>query len=783
MRISAILSTLAVGSMLVSSLQADSPSETLVYDKPAPVGRPERYALPIGNGSLGAMLFGGAAEETVQINIDTLWNGDEEAVGSYQNLGFLRIKFDGVNEKSVTDYQRKLHIDSALHETVFNAGGVRHRREAFSSAPDSVMVLYYGFDKPLSGSVSLEDDFSFMLKHPPYAGAKKVDTGEKKKGKPVMGYISRKSSTVSAEGVRLIMDGVLENGLKYGTRVLVRSAQGKVSAKAGVLVFSDVRKLEILVVAETNYKMDYSSKWRGGPIKPILDKRLRAASHKRYERLKADHIADYKSYYDRIKIDLGTTPAKVAGLPTDQRLQLFKRQFGKNKKKEKNRSAATAPKGAVDVDLQELIANYGRYLIISSSRPGCLPANLQGIWNWSNHPAWQSDYHSNINVQMNYWLTEPNGLGDCHTAFLDFIVGMREVYIEKTRKLVTHPDGSAVKRGWTLRTGTNPYGGDTFKWNHPAAAWYAQHMWEHYAFGEDREFLRKTAYPIFKETVQFWEDRLQKRPDGTLVVPDGWSPEHGPTEPGVSYDQEVVYDIFTNFIEASIILGLDADYRKKVMDMRAHLLKPKIGSWGQLQEWETDRDKKDDHHRHASHLFALHPGRQISPLTTPKLADAAAVSLDGRGDGGTGWSKAWKISFWARLHDGNRAYKLLSEHIANNFFPNLFDFHPPFQIDGNFGNTAGVTEMLLQSHMRAEPVDGQELGNWIVHLLPALPDAWPQGSVHGLRARGGLTVDMEWFNGKLRKAVIHGNPGKHVAVYYGGKLTRKVIPATGVLGL
>ncbi len=765
---------------------ADEASSTLIYQHPAKLKSIDREALPIGNGKLGAMLMSDTADETVQVNVDTLWNGDEQVVGSYQNLGFIKIHFEGVDAQSVKNYQRKLNLNTAVLQSSFESKGVHHTREAFSSAPDKVIVLSFSADKPISGTIALEDDLGWLFKHPPVTGAKKLPSNLKKKIRhknskkvkyvTIEGYKSRKSSTVQAKGHTIALDGELANGMKYGARLLARCQSGNISSNGKTLQFKQVKGLEILFVADTDYKMDYHAKWKGAPVPPILKKRLASADSKDFDALKKAHIAEYQSFYNRVSIDFGTSAPAVASLPTDQRLKNFKSKFAELSKSPKG--ATTSP----DIDLEELIANYGRYLLISSSRPGCMPANLQGIWNWSNAPRWQSDYHSNINVQMNYWMAEPNALGDCHTAFTDFIVAMRDVYAVKTpRELKKHPNGKPITRGWSLRTGTNVFGGDTFKWNHPAPAWYAQHLWEHYAFGEDKSFLKNKAYPIFKEIVQFWEDRLDKRPDGTLVVPDGWSPEHGPTEPGVSYDQEIVYDIFTNFIEASTILGLDADYRAKVIDMRKHLLKPKIGSWGQLQEWEKDRDQKTDTHRHVSHLFALHPGRMISPLTTPKLAAAAKVSLTARGDGGTGWSKAWKISFWARMHDGEHAHKILCEQVTKNFFPNLFDFHPPFQIDGNFGNTAGVTEMLIQSHMRAKAEKGELLGPWILHLLPSLPQAWATGSAKGLRARGNLKVDMLWSEGKLTQATITGKAGQRVPIYYQGKQVSQTIPASGKL--
>jgi alpha-L-fucosidase 2 len=706
----------------------------------APATNWEMEALPIGNGSLGGMVFGGVEQERVQFNEDTLWLGDEKDPGAYQNFGDLFVDLDhGDAAGEVQEYRRSLDIAKAVHEVSYKRNGITYTRIAFASRPDGVIVLRISADKPgsCSGRISLKDAHKGKISA---AVGRITDSGDLN-GEIFQGYGTKKPTSMY---------------LTYEAQVGVVPTGGKISEDAEGLKFEGCDSLTILLAADTDYLNKRDAGWKGEHPHRIVTERIAKASALPFGDLLKNHVEDYGKLFGRVTLDLGTSSDKTLAKTTSERLDAYR--GGAARKQEKmayEQDALNATGGNSDPDLEELLFQYGRYLMISCSRPGSLPANLQGLWNATNSPPWRCDYHTDVNIQMNYWFVDAANLSECFEPLPEWLNSIIPVRRDATK------EEFGTKRGWMTRSENGVFGGAGYHWVPGDAAWVAQNIWDHYAFTRDQEYLRTRALPIIRELCEFWEDFLIERPDGKLVSPASVSPEHGPKAEGNSYEQELVYDLFSNYIDASEGIAAEDIFRGKVRSMRDRLLTPQIGKWGQLQEWAEDRDDPKDQHRHLSHLIAVHPGRQISPLTTPELAEAAKVSMNARGDGATGWSKAWKINIWARLQDGNRAYKLLGEALKGNFHSNLFGFHPPFQIDGNFGYSAGVCEILLQSHM------GE------IQLLPALPDAWTDGSLNGLRARGAVTVDLSWKDGKPTEIFLTADrDGTHNIRYR--KIVKKV---------
>jgi alpha-L-fucosidase 2 len=806
-----ILLTLGVALTSISILSASNERFVLQYDSPAAddlikaAGKKKepkfiKTALPLGNGRLGAMFSGGIAEEHLCINDITLWmnakRGQDEVAQSSarsvtpedfekvrqvyrdgnmgsgpESMESMSTKYLATTEKlgnyapftnvvittghnpaSAKDYQRSLDTRTGLGRVSYSADGGQFTREYFCSYPNDVVGARYTAK-----------------------GAKLNLT--------IQAITYHKVNELKADGNRILLAAeanMIQDNMHFAQIIEVDAMDGQVTAQAdGTIKVTGATDVIIYLAGYTDYLPDYPS-FKGRDFLGDSEKAINAASKLGYDALKQAHVADFTELMDRCRLELDFEPS---GKTTDQL----------------TKTAST--------ELENLYFHHSRYLQISCSRGAPVPSNLQGLWNTSLNPAWSSDYHTDINLAMNYWMVETANLPESFAPYFEYM----KVIAESGKHTARETFG--VNKGWSM--GVN---GNVFGWTaqnehgrraQQAGHWLAQHLLEHYAFGGNKDYL-EDAYPIMKGAAEFFVEHLAPWKDGTLVVYPTWSPENNYLKGGLNkqaygaaWDQQLILGLFTDCIEASYILDRDADFRATLQEMIPRLSPQKIGQHGQLQEWPEDWDDPKNKHRHISHLIALHPGRDISPLTTPELYQAALVTMEHRGDKSTGWSTGWKTNFWSRLHNGDRAHMIYKFLTSQRAYPNLFDFHPPFQIDGNFGGGAGVCEMLLQSHLRSVnpnaktieeaafvaydqspenpkhfvPVVPDETlvdASYILHLLPALPSEWSKGKVFGLRARGGLEVDIAWDNGQLIEANIRATRDTKFRIYSNGQLSETI---------
>ncbi|PIF05984.1 MAG: alpha-L-fucosidase [Draconibacterium sp.] len=751
-----------------------NPKLRLWYDKPASDWMTE--ALPLGNGHLGVMFFGGVENEQLQFSEGTLWEGGPGAdprynfglrkgaskylpeirqliaenklveandlvkkeltgiihteknglaygdYGAQQTMGDIFIKIN--NRGEVSNYVREIDLENGEGNVSYNIGKEHFSRKYFGCYPNNLMV--YHFESSAATSYQLQ-----------------YRTPHIKKTEKFNNNTYRCNARLSGNGMEF------ETCLKLDT-------DGTIEFRDSTIYISGAKVLNVYHTAATAYRMKHRT-YDGNDYKAVNKKSLEAIEGKSYASILKSHQNDYSKLFDRVSLNLGDNNRD--SIPTNRRLADF-------------------ANGTNDPGLEAIYFQYSRYLMISASRPGTMPMHLQGKWNNSTNPPWACDYHTNINLQMIYWPAEITNLSECQLPLFAYMESLVE------------PGKAAAQcffntRGWTVNTMNNVFGYTSPGWNVPwgyfpgGAAWLCQHVWEHFLFTQDTTFLKNSGYPLMKSAALFWIDYLTEDENGYLVSCPSYSPEHGGISGGASMDHQIAWDILNNCVKACSVLNIDKKFKEKAVAIRDKILPPQIGKWGQLQEWKEDVDDPDNKHRHVSHLYALYPGNQITIGKTPELANAAEVTLNARGDGGTGWSLAWKINFWARLKNGDHAYKLFRRLLrpikthntqmmnGGGSYDNLLCAHPPFQLDGNMGGCAGMAEMLLQSH------------EGTIELLPSLPSNWEKGMVTGLKARGKFEVDMEWKNNQLVLAKIKGKKNSRGTIKYAGKIQNFTISDDG----